>query len=70
MREEVALESTAIRSPTRVRTSRRWPAWTPRDLRRERQALGSVNIGKAEANCTVRAGVSNKRLDGCRDADG
>ena len=42
MREEVALESTAGRSPTPVRTSRRWPARTHRDLRRERQAPGHL----------------------------
>ena len=40
MRGEVALESTASRSPTPVRTSRRWPARILHDLRRQRQAQG------------------------------
>ena len=40
LREGVALESTVRRSPTRVQTSRRWPARIHHGLRRERQAQG------------------------------
>ena len=74
LRVEVALEITPGKSPTPVRTSRRWTDKIPRDLRREHRAQGHAGprgtIARAEANCPVRAEVSNQRLDGCRDADG
>ena len=65
--EEVALESTAGRSPTPVRTSRRWPARIPvvfeesvklKVTRRRPKLTKEVtwkNHHKAEANCPVRA---------------